>query len=231
MGETQKTVLEANGILGRVSVEFQLVDDYYSHVIWLQKNEKERISIFKSYENPSLPNVPCFTQLHRQGQTLFLTGANGPCHWSMSVELGEWQHNESESSPLQNNVFTFEDRYGLNAPENLRFDSRFEFLFFDVACRLKEGVSELGSEYSKSEEFVYVDPRGDLFNIVKQDSASPKFWLAFGTSPLNKSLDCNPSPQCLVSREPTTNLRFFPPDIPIEKYPATVQWSYGFWAM
>jgi hypothetical protein len=66
-----------------VRVEFTKVDRVISHTISLI-NADEKSAVLTSEINS--PGQPCFTELHQQGDMLFLTGADGPCHWSMSVE-------------------------------------------------------------------------------------------------------------------------------------------------
>ncbi len=66
-----------------VQVEFAKIGDMISHTIFLVNGE-QKLPVLSAKVNAS--NLPCFTELHQQGDILFLTGANGPCHWSMSVE-------------------------------------------------------------------------------------------------------------------------------------------------
>jgi hypothetical protein len=66
-----------------VRVEFTKIDRVISHSIYLV-NGGERIPALESVSGSTAQ--PCFTELHQQGDMLFLTGADGPCHWSMSVE-------------------------------------------------------------------------------------------------------------------------------------------------
>jgi hypothetical protein len=69
-----------------VRVEFTKVDRVISHTIYLV-NDREKTPVLKSTSGSA--SQPCFTELHQQGEMLFLTGADGPCHWSMSVESRE----------------------------------------------------------------------------------------------------------------------------------------------
>ena len=66
-----------------VRVEFTKTDGVISHTILLVNNG-EKVPALTSRIN--VPGQPCFTELHQQDDLLFLTGADGPCHWSMSVE-------------------------------------------------------------------------------------------------------------------------------------------------
>lgn len=66
-----------------VRVEFTKVDRVISHTIYLINGDQRLPVLFLRINEPGLP---CFTELHQQGEMLFLTGADGPCHWSMSVE-------------------------------------------------------------------------------------------------------------------------------------------------
>lgn len=66
-----------------VRVEFTKPDRVISHTIYVV-NGGEKSPILQSVSGST--TQPCFTELHQQGEMLFLTGADGPCHWSMSVE-------------------------------------------------------------------------------------------------------------------------------------------------
>lgn len=66
-----------------VRVEFTKLDRVISHTIFVVA-DGEKSAVMTSQINS--PGQPCFTELHQQGDMLFLTGADGPCHWSMSVE-------------------------------------------------------------------------------------------------------------------------------------------------
>jgi hypothetical protein len=228
MSEPRKTVLEASGVTGTVRVEFERVGDYFSHVIWLQ-TEQDRIPVFRSFEDPSITNVPCFTALHQQDKNLFLTGTNGPCHWSMSVEVGDARLQMPVDSPLAE-AFRFNERYGLNAPDRDTRNPSFHFLFFDVACRIKEDVLEMSTLYTKSEAVEYQGESqansGQLWQIVGHEKAK----LAFGANPDHETLRFDPAPKCLLVREQDDLLRISSSESAERKYPATVQWSYGVWA-
>jgi hypothetical protein len=225
----KKITLEADGILGRICVELQLEGDYYSHGIWLLR-DNERIPIFHSCEDPSLPNLPCFTQLHRQGSNLFLTGTNGPCHWSMSVEVGDATPRGPGDLP-DAEKFRFNERYGLNAPHRNPNDPAFHYLFFDVACRIRGDVKRLGSLYSKSEGVEYLEKCQASSGQMFQPSKSKKAQVTFGANPDEIAMRFNPDPKCLVARDQENNLRIYSSDEAIAKYPGTVQWSYAFWTM
>jgi hypothetical protein len=66
-----------------VRVEFTKVDRVISHTIY-EVNAGKKTPVLESLSGSA--SQPCFTELHQQGDMLFLTGADGPCHWSMSVE-------------------------------------------------------------------------------------------------------------------------------------------------
>ncbi len=229
MGDTSKITLEVNGYQGGNSVEFEQVGDTYSHTIWLQKGQ-ERIAVFKSVENSALLNLPCFTQLHQQGKNIFLTGANGPCHWSMSVAIGECLTNLDASFP-EGDLFSFDHRYGLNAPDSFNDEPKTEFISFDVACRLKEPVSNLGSEYVKAEGFSYVGLSTKSLDAVKPVDGMSNMGMMFGANRLKANNDTTCHPTCRVTRDPSSNLRFYALEMSIEQYPATIQWNYGFWVV
>jgi hypothetical protein len=225
-----KITLETDGLLGRICVEFQLQGDYYSHDIWLQRDD-ERIPILRSCEDPSRPGHPCFTQLHRQGKNFFLTGANGPCHWSMSVEVGEAYFRGPADKEAAADPFLFDERYGLNAPHRNRSDPAFHFLYFDVACRIKADVEKLGSFYAKSDRVEQVGKRQASSGQLSQSDNPEKSVVTYGANPDGAGLRLDPDPKCLVSRDEENNLRIYSSDETLAKYPGTVQWSYAFWTM
>jgi hypothetical protein len=226
VGEPSKTVLEASGIEGRVCVEFQQVDNRFTHEVYLL-NGNERILVFSSFENPSLANLPCFTELHQQGKNLFLTGANGPCHWSMSVEVGEATPRGADDLP-DKEKFLFAGRYGLNAPHRNTNVPAFQFLFFDVACRIKEDIRRLGTHYSMLDSVVYDCNFKASSGRISQPSNIDKSEMRFGANADGDTLRFDPEPKCLLARE-ESGLRIFSSEEAIKKYPATVQWSYGVW--
>jgi hypothetical protein len=75
--------LEVESFGKPVRVEFTKTGGVISHTIFLV-NGVERMPVLASRINA--PGIPCFTELHRQDDLLFLTGADGHCHWSMSIE-------------------------------------------------------------------------------------------------------------------------------------------------
>lgn len=208
-------------------VEFRNLGDRFEHEILLIHDE-ERISVLKSYEGCELeehPQIPCFQEFHQQGQTLFLTGATGIGHWSMCVQVGEARFLEEEATEL---VGTLDQRYGLNAPV-VQSDRRvaFQYLSFDVACRLRESTQQIGSEYHKAENFdSYLS--GDLGTAT--DSGTPDLKLLV-RNPRRHALLLDPQPACSIVHTDATNLRLFSQhDLP-DELPATVQWCYGVQAM
>ncbi len=228
MAASSKTTLEARGPAAHICVEFEKVGDYFSHGIWLLVGN-ERIPVFQSCENPNQLHLPCFTELHQQGKNIFLTGANGPCHWSMSVEVGDATSRGPGDLP-DNEKFRFNTRYGLNAPHLNPNIPAFQFLFFDIACRLKEDVVGLATVYTKSEVVEYF---GD--NLSKPSQTCQVRWqdhqaVSFGANADREVLRFDPDPKCLLVCEPAHQLKISTSQSGDKKYPATVQWSYGIWA-
>jgi hypothetical protein len=85
--------LEVESFGKPVRVEFTKTGDVISHTIFLVDGS-EKVSVLTSRINA--PGLPCFTELHQQEDLLFLTGADGPCHWSMSVQA----RHDSERSEI-----------------------------------------------------------------------------------------------------------------------------------
>lgn len=83
---TTLKVLDAQG--QRLRVEFQRNGDRFEHTI-LGVRDGEETPLLKSIEGTSdeiAPASPPFAELHRQGETVFLSGATTLGHWSMSVQ-------------------------------------------------------------------------------------------------------------------------------------------------
>jgi hypothetical protein len=227
MSESRQTILEADGISGRVCVDFEQHDGHYSHAIWLVVGH-ERMLVFNSAEDPARANLPCFTELHQQGKNLFLTGANGLCHWSMSVEVGDAYFRGSAVVP-SGETFVFDERYGLNAPNQDTGDPAFHFLYFDVACRLKEDVESLGTVYARTGSALSLGRFTAESGQLWQDLGHEKAELTFGANPDPKSVRFDPNPRCMVAREQGDDIWISASQSEERRYPATVQWSYGFW--
>lgn len=227
MAASRKTILEATGHEGRICVEFEKVGEDYSHAVWLV-SDTNRIPIFRSFEQSSRPNLPCFTELHQQGKNLFLTGANGSCHWSMSVEVGDATLRGPGDLP-DKEKFLFNKRYGLNAPHRNPNDPTFHFLYFDVACRLKEDVAGLGTVYAKSEAVEYVGDEHAKSGLIWQVAGNDKLTISIGANANRELLRFDPDPKCLIVREQDDQLRISSSESADRKYPATLQWKYGIW--
>ena len=146
---------------------------------------KQSVPVLESIEGnggQGLPHVPCFQEIYRQGETLFLTGASSIGHWSMSVQVAEAR-----------------------------------FLSFDVACRLKESVRQVGSEYRLAESLELRNDEGaSTVLLVDANEKVPGVQL-LGTEPFSSS----------ISHVDRSNLRLFSSSESPEKLPATVQWRYG----
>ena len=192
-------------------VEFRKFGDRFGHEILLIFDDK-RISVLRSAEGSERhenPRIPCFQELHQQGQTLFLTGATEVGHWSMCVQVGEARFLDESDAELVDRQATF------------------QYLSFDVACRIKKATHPIGSEYQKAEDFdSYLS--GDMGS--SPDSSLPSFNL-LARNPRMHSLLLDPQPDCSIVHTDATNLRLFSQhDLP-EELPSTVQWCYGAQAM
>ena len=226
MSESRKTVLEANGVSGRVCVEFEFANGRFSHTIWLV-GDNQRTAILKSVDDPADLQLPCFTELNFQDKNLFLTGANGQCNWSMSVEVGDARFRGPQELP-DAEKFAFSQRYGLNAPSLNVAEPAFQFLYFDVACRLKEEVPRLGTVYLRADATEHPMKFAANSGQLQQTLGSAKAELLFGSNPEPDLLQFDPDPQCILTREPGDLVQFSTAQR-IEEFPATIQWSYGFW--
>jgi len=71
-----------------IRVEFRWTGDRFSHSIFSVQDRQAELFLESIEGSPedSVPASPPFVELHRQGETLFLTGATDVGHWSMSVE-------------------------------------------------------------------------------------------------------------------------------------------------
>ena len=65
----------------------------------------------------------------------------------------------------------FDERYGLNAPHQGSSDPAFQFLYFDIACRLKEDVARLGTVYTRT---------GTALSLGRFTANSGQLWQSLG---------------------------------------------------
>jgi hypothetical protein len=226
--------LEATGMTSRrLSVEFYKTGDRYWHLIVAIDGNK-RFPVLKSFEGEEgqvLPHIPCFQEFHQQGQTLFLTGATAVGHWSMSVQVGEAHPPEKENRDIEQQ-FMFKQRFGLNAPNKpMDGGAFFQFLSFEVACRVKQSVHHIGSEYLKAENYdCHVSGVSTSAMLASPDDDTPIIHL-LGNDPFLKNLALSPNPDCSLVHADATNLRFFSPCDSPDELPATIQWRYGVLSM
>ena len=203
-----------------VRVEFIKIDGLISHTICLV-NAQEKTPVLTARINQ--PAQPCFTELHQQGETLFLTGANGPCHWSMSVVKGDMTFAQV-ANPTRETLKLLEQRFGLNIPSPLNADLFGQFLHFDIACRLKEAVDPC-NQYMSLDRF-------QCDRTIGACSAMDPFDLARGIlltgGPMDK-ITFSPEPRysmdCVSERE----ISFSPPNMTVASFPTTRRWSYAVW--
>lgn len=206
-----------------VRVEFIKIDGLISHTICLV-NADEKTPVLTSRINE--PAQPCFTELHQQGETLFLTGANGPCHWSMSVVKGDMTFAQV-ANPTRETLKLLEQRFGLNAPSHANVGSLNQFLHFDIACRLKEPVSDLHNQYIAVDGFQSGRGIGACFAMNPFDVARGMVLVG---GPMDKDVflpEPSYSMDCISERE----FRFSPTDTTIASFPTTMRWSYAVWVM
>lgn len=129
-------------------VEFAWSGDRFRHVISVAQGA-ERLPLLSTIEGDVgalFPPSPCYTELHRQEQTLFLTGATSACHWSLSVEAAQALFQGLPKCSLT----------------------------FDVACRLRSAPALLGSEYRLEEADgikVQRNTRGELSFVQSPSEA------------------------------------------------------------
>lgn len=202
-----------------VRVEFTKTDGVISHTILLVNGE-EKVPVLTSRINA--PGQPCFTELHQQDDLLFLTGADGPCHWSMSVQRGEmiFKH---EAKIDKETLQLLEDRYGLNAPRRSETKPFGEFLHFDIACRLKDFVTDLRNDYTSIAGFHCCGGSAmDSSNIESGviELGGPIDGTVFSPAPCY-------SKYFISDRE----ISLAPVEAKVAAFPATLRWSYAVWRM
>jgi hypothetical protein len=84
--------LECLNVQGQgVRVEFQKTGDRFAHTILALQNGKATPLLTSVEGTPDdvAPPSPPFSELHQQGEIVFLSGATTLGHWSMSVEVAE----------------------------------------------------------------------------------------------------------------------------------------------
>jgi len=187
-----------------VQVEFTKIDGLISHTICLV-NPDEKTPVLVSRINELAQ--PCFTELHQQGDMLFLTGANGAGHWSMSVQKGDR---------------TFA---GVSNPSQSKANSSGQFLHFDIACRLKEPYPYLCNQYVAKESF-------GCSRTIWACSTMNAFDMARGMVLLGGPMENNvfsPAPHYSMDCVSEHEIRFSPKDATVASFPTTMRWSYGVW--
>lgn len=206
-------VLQCLDELGNgVHVEFSKQGDRFDHKI-LAKHGCTSVPILKSLgeTREQYPIVPIWSELHDQGETLFLTGMTSEAHWSMSV------HSDSMSEDNINSRLSSGVNSSTGASNNI---TKCHYLSFDVACRLKKRLPRLGSLYQAYDADVRVGPHFELkARLVQKQPHS----VIIGSLSLEQPRTCNvfsviPERELLISPE----LKELP-----TAFPATIQWKYG----
>jgi len=215
-----ETMLEClNSRKNGVRIEFCKRRDRFEHTIFGVRNgvAEPLLMSFESSDEEFIPLSPHWAELHRQEDTLFLTGATTLAHWSMSVQPA--QLTEELSSNL------FDKRFGLNEPPK----QRCHFLSFDVACRLKAKPKNLGSHYQCA-EFAQIIPFGSGNQVFCANSEKYPYSVIFGSISLTEHQECRIA---AVSNDPNERqLRVGPYPSAAKIYPTTIQWRYGVcWAL
>lgn len=216
--------LEVESFSGKpVRVEFTKTGGVISHTIFLV-NDDEKVPVLTSRINAS--GQPCFTELHQQDDLLFLTGADGPCHWSMSVSKGEmiFKHEAKiDKEALQ----LLEQRYGLNAPRRAEAKPFGEFLHFDIACRIKSPVGDLHAEYSAVDDFHCTRNIKACAAINAKNIEAGM--ICFG-EPL-EGIAFSPQPHYSMDCISDRAIGLAPVEMQVAEFPATLRWSYAVWRM
>lgn len=233
-GERPSVVLEALGSPrsgGGVRVEFEWLNDRYFHSISAFGEDSTR-QVLRSLEGESdeiLPPSPCLTELHQQGDTLFLRGATSACHWSMSVHIGKARFPEQQDLEMLNR---FKQRYELNTSAVPTGEHAiFQFLSFDVACRVKRHDCTFGSHYHLFNAMERLAHGNHPYVIIDDHLFNRPLILYLGANPHKNSLQFQPEPNCHVSPVEVTEtlLRVGSTRESYEKAPVTLQWRYGVW--
>jgi hypothetical protein len=215
VGEQSPTaVLETGDGIDRLRVTFERTGEFYSHSISKAIGSEELgfnfYSIVQSRQDTALSHMACFTELHRQGETIFLTGASGPCHWSMCVKVAEC-------------------RLGPGLPEaeydpSINFTS--PFIFFDVACRHKKSVANLCSEYDLNSNFECEEKNSEFGTLVGWNLIRVGMIQVGELETKNGVSDAKM--RCQFSQSPDLKqIRLSATNPPPEQFPATASWSYG----
>ena len=211
-----------------VRVDFNWSGDRFRHIIFAIRDQ-ESVPLLESVEgttNEQAPPSPPLTELHEQDEKVFLTGATSVGHWSLSVEARQLAEDREESI-----VELFHPRAGLNNSDRstCRLASepggRFLLLWFDFACRVKQKVETLGTEYRSTDaarcgmfEFGRVafatNRQSELGSHVLLGSFSRPKYTAGVVAEVGQQQDA-------------ATLRITPAAEITVDLPSTVQWQYG----
>lgn len=215
--------LEVQSFGKPVRVEFTKIDGVISHTIYLVNGE-EKVPVLTSRINA--PGQPCFTELHQQEDLLFLTGADGPSHWSMSVQSGEmiFKH---EAKIDKDTLELLEQRYGLNAPRRAKTQPFGRFLHFDVACRVKEPATDLHNEYMAFENFTCGRTTTAISAMNPENIEAGM--VCFGNPP--GEIAVSPQTHSSMNCNSERVISLAPVEAKVTAYPATLRWSYAVWRL
>ena len=229
--EPAATLTVTTPIGNGVRVEFSQQGDRYGHSIYhtLGKEDLLLMSSEEGRVDQTFPS-PCFSQLHEQGEGLFLTGATSTCYWSMGVSIGNAQRPKQVDTVA---LHTFEKRKGFSAASP-RGESRplFQFLSFEVACRVKAAGGVPGSLYHLANNHQpVVEEESRIMSLVTE---SPEIGVVtiIGQAVLKDDMPLNlqPLPECVISSVNTDCLRIDPVG-ELSTTPTTIQWRYGVWVV
>jgi len=193
-------------------VEFHWAGDRYRHTIVAITGDQDHplVESVEGEEGDSHPPSPCFMQLQRHAQTLLLTGATSVSHWSVSVETVFFGQHEGRGTSLPKR-----QQWELEwLPDSAR-----HILSFDVACRLKQETSALGSTYNMLEA---ITSNGTLVQF--SDTAKQSITGGLVVDPKLAAVSCQPShTSSKTSLLEVSPLHTFP-----SQFPATLRWRYTF---
>ncbi len=199
-----------------IRVEFRWTGDRYSHTLFgLSRGQVEPLLESKEgHLEAPFPTSPPFLELHQQGETLFLTGANDVGHWSMSVALASTSQLSTLAMPT---IFSDAEEFGD------------DFLLFDVAGRLRVGAGTVGSEYQGAGPNVHGE-QADHGAFATISAGQTRGTMLVGPTSQQQPLACQVVYE--GERAGTGKLRISPAAENPKKFPATVRWQYGiFWAL
>ena len=203
MADTQPVAMLETGEKDhtRVRVEFCREGDLLTHSVSVV-SEDACVEVMRSWQGDAgevSPAAACFSELHQQGETLMLTGASGPCHWSMSVDVRKSAPSSSQTTPS-------------TCPE---------FLFFDLAVRMKSEIPLVFSQYKLSDNFADFEVTPDQGRAVIPLIGSSKGFLTLDAQAHQEKA------RCWICNEHDRMIRVSTTDrIPAE-LPSTLQWSYA----